>query len=80
MYRGDHDPVTIALPPAEVVDVTGAGDAMLAAYVHLMSRGDDVEAATWFATAAAWLTVQSASAVRDDLTEDLVTKTLEENR
>jgi len=80
LHRPDHEPVTIALPPAEVVDVTGAGDAMLAAYVHRMSGGDDVEAATWFATAAAWLTVQSASAVRDDLTEALVTKTLEENR
>ncbi|RNL78460.1 carbohydrate kinase family protein [Nocardioides marmorisolisilvae] len=80
IHRPDQDAVTIALNPAEVVDVTGAGDAMLAAYVHRMSQGDDVETATWFATAAAWLTVQSPSAVRDDLTEALVTKTLEEQR
>jgi pseudouridine kinase len=80
LHRPGQDPVTIALEPAEVLDVTGAGDAMLAAYVHRMSQGDDVEAATWFATAAAWLTVQSASAVRDDLTEALVTKTLQEHR
>ena len=80
LHRRDQDPVTIALHPADVVDVTGAGDAMLAAYVHRLAHGDHVEAATWFATAAAWLTVQSASAVRDDLTEALVTKTLEEQR
>lgn len=80
LHRPDHDPVTIALEPAEVVDVTGAGDAMLAAYVHRLAADDDVEAATWFATAAAWLTVQSSSAVREDLTEALVTKTLEEQR
>ena len=80
LHRAGKDPVTIALHPAEVVDVTGAGDAMLAAYVHRLAAGDDVEAATWFASAAAWLTVQSASAVRDDLTEALVTKTLLEQR
>lgn len=77
LHRAGHDPVTIALRPADVVDVTGAGDAMLAAYVHRLSHGDDVETATWFATAAAWLTVQSPSAVRDDLTEALVAKTLD---
>jgi pseudouridine kinase len=80
LYRANRDPVTIALTRAEVVDVTGAGDAMLAAYVHRLAAGDDVETATWFATAAAWLTVQSSSAVRDDLTEALVTKTLEGQR
>jgi pseudouridine kinase len=80
LHRAGQDPVTIALDPADVVDVTGAGDAMLAAYVHRLSLGDDVEAATWFATAAAWLTVRSPSAVCDDLTQALVARTLEEQR
>ncbi|MBW8822503.1 MAG: carbohydrate kinase, partial [Streptomyces sp.] len=68
------------LPPADVVDVTGAGDAMLAAYVHRLRAGDSVVQAGWFATAAAWLTVQSATAVRHDLTQDLVHGTLEDLR
>jgi len=80
LHRPGQEPVTIALKPAEVVDVTGAGDSMLAAYVHRLAAGDDVETATWFATAAAWLTVQSSSAVRDDLTEALVMKTLKDQR
>lgn len=77
LHRAGQEPVTIALPPAEVVDVTGAGDAMLAAYVHRLREGADVEEATWFASAAAWLTVGSPSAVRPDLTEALVATTLE---
>ena len=70
----------VVRPSAEVVDVTGAGDAMLAAYVHRLRGRADVDEATWFATAAAWLTVGSGSAVRPDLTEALVDKTLEEQR
>ncbi len=85
LHRAGADPATILLPPAEVVDVTGAGDAMLAAYVHRLRAGDlrdpaEVEEAAWFAAAAAWLTVGSPSAVRPDLTEALVAATLEEQR
>lgn len=68
----------LSFPPAEVVDVTGAGDAMLAAYVHRLLRGDTIEAAGRFATVAARLTVTSADSVRPDLTEELVTATLKE--
>jgi pseudouridine kinase len=70
-------PTRLQLPPAAVVDVTGAGDSMLAAYVHRLRAGDPVVDAGWFAAAAAWLTVGSASAVRTDLTEELVRDTLE---
>ena len=80
VVRPGHDPVTVALPPAPVVDVTGAGDAMLAAYVHRMLREDDAVAAAWFGAAAAWLTVGSASAVHPDLTEALVAATLKQQR
>jgi pseudouridine kinase len=74
------DATRLHLPRADVVDVTGAGDAMLAAYVHRLRAGDSVVQAGWFATAAAWLTVQSATAVRHDLTQDLVHGTLEDLR
>jgi pseudouridine kinase len=77
LHTTDGTAATLRLPPAPVVDVTGAGDAMLAAYVHRLRAGDPVTDAGWFATAAAWLTVGSTSAVRPDLTEDLVRDTLE---
>jgi len=80
MHTGDGTTTRLRLPPAEVVDVTGAGDAMLAAYVHRLRAGDAVVQAGWFATAAAWLTVQSTTTVRRDLTEDLVHGTLEDLR
>jgi len=59
-------------PPAEVVDVTGAGDAMLAAFVHaLLAGGDPVDAAR-YGHAVAALTVQSPATVRPDLTPRLI--------
>ncbi|HEX2893397.1 MAG TPA: carbohydrate kinase family protein [Marmoricola sp.] len=80
LHTGDGTVTTLRLPPAPVVDVTGAGDAMLAAYVHRLRAGDPVVQAGWFATAAAWLTVGSPTTVRHDLTEDLVRATLEDFR
>ena len=72
--------IELRTTPAEVVDVTGAGDAMLAAYVHRLRAGATVEEAGWFATAAAWLTVAAPTAVHPDLTEDLVAQTQAELR
>jgi pseudouridine kinase len=80
LHTGDGTTTRLRLPAADVVDVTGAGDAMLAAYVHRLRAGDAVVQAGWFATAAAWLTVQSSTTVRRDLTEDLVHGTLEDLR
>jgi len=80
LHTGDGAVTELRLPPAAVVDVTGAGDAMLAAYVHRLRAGVPVVEAAWFATAAAWLTVGSATTVRRDLTEDLVHGTLEDLR
>ena len=57
---------------AEVVDVTGAGDAMLAAFCHATLGGRDPVAAARFGSAAAALTVASAHTVRPDLTARLV--------
>jgi len=80
LHCADGTAITVRLPPAPVADVTGAGDSMLAAYVHRLRGGDSIEDAGWFATAAAWLTVGSPSAVRPDLTEELVRDTLEDLR
>jgi pseudouridine kinase len=61
-----------AVQAPEVVDVTGAGDAMLAAFCHaLLSGASPVEAAAYGQSAAA-LTVASPHTVRADLTDELV--------
>lgn len=80
LHTGDDRTTRLQLPPADVVDVTGAGDSMLAAYVHRLRAGDPVVQAGWFATAAAWLTVSAQGAVRQDLTEALVNGALEDLR
>lgn len=58
--------------PAEVVDVTGAGDAQLAAFCHALLQGADPAEAVRFGHAAAALTIASPQTVRADLTADMV--------
>lgn len=55
-----------------VLDVTGAGDAMLGAFVHAWLGGATGAEAAAYAHAAAALTVASAHTVRPDLTDELV--------
>lgn len=57
---------------AEVVDVTGAGDAMTAAFCHALLSGDGPADAAAYGHAAAAHTVASAHTVRPDLTDRLV--------
>jgi pseudouridine kinase len=54
-------------PPTEVVDVTGAGDAMTAAYVAALTDGATPVAAAERGHRAAALTVAHADNVRPDL-------------
>ncbi|MCK9823896.1 carbohydrate kinase family protein [Nocardioides cavernae] len=70
-YVCSEDAPTVHLPaiPVEVVDVTGAGDAMLAAWIAAWLRGaDPVEAARDGHRAAA-ATITSPHTVRPDLAE-----------
>jgi pseudouridine kinase len=55
-----------------VVDVTGAGDAMLAAFCHALLAGAAPAEAAAYGQSAAALTVASAHTVRPDLTDELV--------
>lgn len=55
--------------PDEVVDVTGAGDASLAAFCHRLLAGDDPAEAAAYGHRAAALTVASPHTVRPDLRE-----------
>jgi pseudouridine kinase len=61
-----------AVPVAEVLDVTGAGDAMLAGFCHALLAGAAPAAAAAYGHAAAALTVASPHTVRPDLTDELV--------
>ncbi|QGN59158.1 carbohydrate kinase [Nostocoides sp. HKS02] len=62
----------LAAPAVQVADVTGAGDAMTAAFVHALLRGDAPADAARFGQMAAALTVASPETVRPDLTAQLV--------
>lgn len=64
--------VRLATIPGEVVDVTGAGDAMLAAFCHALLDGEELADAAAYGHAAAALTVASPHTVRPDLTDALV--------
>ena len=67
MCSRGHEPVHLLAEPAIVVDVTGAGDAMLAAWVAAWLDGaDPVEAARGGHRAAA-ATIESPHTVRPDL-------------
>lgn len=58
--------------PASVLDVTGAGDSMLAAFCYAVLDGRDPVDAARFGHAAAALTISSAHTVRPDLTPRLI--------
>ena len=77
LFRPDFAPERFTLPAVDAVDVTGAGDAMLAAYVHALCRGADLSRAAYEGAAAAMLTVQSAETVRPDLSPALIDAALE---
>ncbi|MFT4084533.1 MAG: winged helix-turn-helix transcriptional regulator [Nocardioides sp.] len=62
----------LASPATDVVDVTGAGDAMLAAFCHRLLAGADAAEAAAYGHAAAAATCASAQTVRPDLTDRLV--------
>ena len=73
VLSGPEGDVTIEpVRATEVVDVTGAGDAMLAAFCHALLAGSSPADAAAYGQAAAALTVASPHTVRPDLTDALV--------
>ncbi|HRI98697.1 MAG TPA: PfkB family carbohydrate kinase, partial [Nocardioides sp.] len=59
--------VELPAPPVTPVDVTGAGDAMLAAFCHRLLLGASLEEAATYGHRAAALTVASPHTVVPDL-------------
>lgn len=76
LLSGPDRAVRLAAGETEVVDVTGAGDALLGAFCHALLDGADPVAAARFGHAAATLTIASEHTVRPDLTPRLVASTL----
>lgn len=64
----------------EVVDVTGAGDALVAGLVYGIYKGYPVEVASRFGLRAAALTISTKEAVRRDLREGLLRSRIEEEK
>ncbi|HEV2638100.1 MAG TPA: carbohydrate kinase [Actinocrinis sp.] len=66
----------LSAAPVEVQDVTGAGDAMLAAFAHALLAGHSPVHAARYGHAAAALTLGSSHTVRPDLTAHLLDQVL----
>lgn len=76
LSSADGEATVIPAVPTTVEDVTGAGDAMLAAFCHALLEGQDPVRAARFGHAAAALTLASSHTVRPDLTPRLVNHAL----
>jgi pseudouridine kinase len=64
---GVDDVKAIEAEPVEVIDVTGAGDAMTAGYVHALLAGEPAATAARWGHLAAAVTLASPQTVRPDL-------------
>lgn len=76
LISDEHGLTHLAAPPIEIVDVTGAGDAMMGAFCHAIVAGAEPHDAARYGQAAAALTVASSHTVRPDLTDQLIRRLL----
>lgn len=66
----------VAAIEATPIDVTGAGDALVAGTLHRLLAGDDLLAAVRTGMLVAALTLESSASVRPDLSPELLEKSL----
>lgn len=76
LHGADGTDAHIAAIQGPVVNVTGAGDAMLAGYLHALAQDADPVDAAQYGAAAATLTIGSPQTVRPDLDDALVRRTI----
>ena len=79
LYAADGSALDLPAPSTHVLDVTGAGDAATAGFVHALLSGSEPESAAAYGQVCAALTVASPHTVRPDLTDALVRHHLQEN-
>ncbi|CCH80290.1 Carbohydrate kinase, PfkB family protein [Nostocoides japonicum T1-X7] len=72
LHTAGSSPTVLPGRATTVVDVTGAGDAMTAGFVHALVEGATPSEAAAYGQAAAELTVASPHTVRPDLSDALV--------
>ncbi len=78
---GQDEPGKFMAPyKGKVVDVTGAGDALVAGLVYGIYKGYSMEVAARFGLGAAALTISTKEAVRRDLREGLLKSRIEEEK
>ena len=65
---------------SKIVDVTGAGDALVAGLVYGIYKGYSLKVAAKFGLRAAALTISTKEAVRRDLREGLLKSRIEEEK
>ncbi len=68
----DSGVMMLAAIPAQAVNPTGAGDALIGATLWRLLAGDSLVSSLRIGTLAATLTIESESSVRDDLTPELL--------
>jgi len=76
LHGADGTDARIPAIAGPVVDVTGAGDAMLGGYLHALAAGADPVTAAGYGAAAATLTIGSPETVRPDLDDASVRRTI----
>lgn len=72
LHTAGEAPLVLPARVVRTVDVTGAGDAMTAGFVHALLTGASPAEAAAYGQAAAELTIASPHTVRPDLTDALV--------
>jgi len=78
---GQDEPSKFMAPyKGKVVDVTGAGDALVAGLVYGIYKGYSLEVAARFGLASAALTISTKETVRRDLKEGLLRSRIEEEK
>jgi len=79
---GQDEPSKFFMAPykSKVVDVTGAGDALVAGLVYGIYKGYPLKVAAKFGLRAAALTISTKEAVRRDLREGLLKSRIEEEK
>ncbi|OGD16407.1 ribokinase [Candidatus Atribacteria bacterium RBG_19FT_COMBO_35_14] len=79
---GQDEPSKFFLAPyiSKIVDVTGAGDALVAGLVYGIYKGYPLKVTAKFGLQAAALTISTKEAVRRDLSEGLLKRRMEEEK
>jgi pseudouridine kinase len=72
LTAGSSGMAAVPAHPAEIADVTGAGDALIAATLYGLMRGDPLPVAARTGTVAAALTLECPTSVRPDLSPALL--------